>query len=171
MNERASRPSPIVLRLAAAIIDYTIALVMILPILLIWTTSTGDQAQPTTAANWTALAVFVAYPVVSLARSGRTIGKRICSLVVERTDGGPVGWVRSVIRFVAAFAPLLAGVWLTSIPSGAWRTGAEFAQVGLTVLIYAAILVDPRRRGIHDRIAGTVVVCVLPALLDGAFED
>jgi uncharacterized RDD family membrane protein YckC len=60
---------------------------------------------------------------------------RLMSIRVERTNGGPLSFRRAVQRLIGAVIaalPLFAG--------------------------YLLILVDDRRKGLHDRLAGTVVV-------------
>jgi uncharacterized RDD family membrane protein YckC len=67
--------------------------------------------------------------------ASQTPGMRLMEVMLMRTDGEPIGWGRALRRLVGmvlAALPLFAG--------------------------YALILVDSRRRGLHDRIAGTVVL-------------
>jgi uncharacterized RDD family membrane protein YckC len=157
------RPSSILARLAAALVDFTIVAVLVLPVQLVWTRP-GSDTVPTSGANWLALAIIVGYPVVSLARRGYTVGKHAFGLRVVRRDGGPIGWARSVARFGVSFAPLLTGPLVRLAPDGAARTSLEFVQLLLTLLVYAPILVSPSRRGVHDLVAGTRVVSALPPL-------
>src|SRR5208282_5922974 len=83
------------------------------------------------------------YPVAFevLAR-GQTPGKKLMDLRVLRADGAPVGWSRSTVRSLLAFADFL--------PFG-------FAA-GLT-----AMLVSRRFQRLGDLAAGTVVVHLAPA--------
>jgi len=83
------------------------------------------------------------YPVAFevLAR-GQTPGKKLMGLRVLRADGAPVGWSRSTVRSLLAFADFL--------PFG-------FAA-GLT-----AMLVSRRSQRLGDLAAGTVVVHAAPA--------
>jgi uncharacterized RDD family membrane protein YckC len=76
--------------------------------------------------------------------SGQTVGKRAARIaVVSAVDGSPVGWGRAAIR---AAVPL-AAVWIP------WGIG------GLAVLVvYGWMLFNPRRQGLHDLAAGTVVI-------------
>lgn len=67
---------------------------------------------------------------------GRTIGKRVVALKVLRLDNGePLGVVRGLVR-----------------------TLAQVATICTLGLGFAIVLFDRRRRALHDRIAGTVVV-------------
>lgn len=65
---------------------------------------------------------------------GQTLGGLIFGIVVQRTDGSPVGVLRAGTR--AFLGLLLAPIWL--------------AGMILTLL-------DPRRRAAHDLLLGTVV--------------
>lgn len=89
------------------------------------------------------LLVFVALLAVSLGyfpwfwvKGGATPGMRIFNLkVVRDRDGGPLGWSEAFLRLV--------GFWISSL---------------VFYLGFAWILIDKRRRGWHDLIAGTVMV-------------
>ena len=80
------------------------------------------------------------YFVGSWALTGQTVGMRVMAIRVTRLDGGHISFWRSLRRLVGcvvAAIPLFAG--------------------------YLLILVDDRRRGLQDRLAGTIVVFVSPA--------
>jgi uncharacterized RDD family membrane protein YckC len=77
----------------------------------------------------------IAYWATFWATTGQTPGDRVMHLRVVDMDGRRVHWLRSVVRVgatVLAALPLLAG--------------------------FVPILFTPKRRGVHDWIAGTVVV-------------
>lgn len=79
----------------------------------------------------------VAYFVVFWSTTGQTPGDRLMQIRVCREDGGPLKPRQALLRFgalVLAALPLFAGL--------------------------LAVLVDDRRRGLHDMLAGTVVVGV-----------
>src|SRR6188474_1098812 len=85
------------------------------------------------AGGWVVLNL--AYFIGSWTLAGQTTGMRLMAIRVERTNGGPLSFRRSVQRLIGAIIaalPLFAG--------------------------YLLILVDDRRKGLHDRLAGTVVV-------------
>jgi uncharacterized RDD family membrane protein YckC len=68
------------------------------------------------------------------ALTGQTPGMRVLRLEVVPADGGELRFghaVRRLVGMVLAALPLMAG--------------------------YALILLDPRRQGLHDKLAGTVV--------------
>jgi uncharacterized RDD family membrane protein YckC len=74
---------------------------------------------------------------------GKTVGKSATGCVVVRAiDGGPVDTWSAAIR---ALVPLVAG----AIPA-----------VGpfITVAVYVVAFTDPRRQGLHDKAAATLVV-------------
>ena len=83
-------------------------------------------------AFWT---VGLAYFVLFWARSGQTPGMLpFHQRVVRAVDLGPIGLPRALLRVVALILSVVSVVGVL------W------------------ILVDPRRRGLHDRIAGTQVI-------------
>ena len=83
------------------------------------------------------------YEVIPTALWGRTPGKAIVGTrVVGIGDGGVPGWKRALLRWVLpalAFQVHLVG-WV------------------LALALRAALVADPLRRGVHDRLAGTIVV-------------
>jgi len=89
-------------------------------------------------------AVFLAlYEVVPTALWGRTPGKAIVNIrVVGIGDERPPGWKGAVLRWVL---PALA---------------FQVAVVGwvLAIALRAVLALDPLHRGVHDRLAGTIVV-------------
>jgi uncharacterized RDD family membrane protein YckC len=102
-----------------------------------------------------AVAAFVAvvfvlhgvYVVAPTARWGRTLGKLIVGVrVVMQNDGRLPGWRESLQRW---FLPAIA--WF--IPYVGWAV-----SIGLR----ATLVLDPLRRGVHDRMAGTIVVRAEP---------
>ncbi len=85
------------------------------------------------------------YTIVPTALWGQTLGKiAVGSRVVAVDDGSLPGWRRSALRWA------LPGVVGRLPYIGLW--------VGLAVM--ASLVFDPRRRGLHDRLAGTIVVRV-----------
>jgi uncharacterized RDD family membrane protein YckC len=96
----------------------------------------GPVGQAIAAAGW--LVLTGAYFAVSWAVDGQTLGMRAMRLAVQRSDGVPaLSPARAVVRTL----------WL-----------------GLCILPaflgFVTVLFDRRRRGVHDLIAGTVVVHV-----------
>jgi uncharacterized RDD family membrane protein YckC len=90
------------------------------------------------AGGWVVLNV--AYFAGSWALTGQTTGMRLMTIRVIRTSGERLTVrraLRRIVGMVLAALPLFAG--------------------------YLLILVDDRRRGLHDRLAGTVVVFLTEA--------
>ena len=87
----------------------------------------------------------LAYFVTFWSATGQTPGNRVMHIAVRRADdGATIGPARALLRLVA--------LTLAVIPLGA----------GLMT-----ILVDDRRRGVHDMVAGTVVVAVADGAVNG----
>jgi uncharacterized RDD family membrane protein YckC len=95
---------------------------------------------------WLLAAITIAslvYEIVLIAWRGQTLGKMAMSIQVVRTDTGePPAWSYSGIR---ALLPTVAG----AVP---------VAGLFLWAGIYLVALVTPRRQGVHDYAAGTIVV-------------
>jgi uncharacterized RDD family membrane protein YckC len=84
----------------------------------------------------------VLYFTLGWGRFGTTVGMRILRLrVVRAFDGGPIGFKTAAVRAIALMVLLVTCV----------------AIVGFG-LIALPIVLDPRRRGIHDQVAGTLVL-------------
>jgi len=88
----------------------------------------------------------VGYPLLFWVLTGQTPGKMVLGLRVVTLDGGRVSLGRAILRlvgYVLAALPLYAG--------------------------FAWIIVDNRRQGLHDKIAGTCVVYTWAARPDETF--
>jgi uncharacterized RDD family membrane protein YckC len=100
----------------------------------------GIDASPNAAvvaglagAGW--LVLISTYLVVFWCLTGQTPGMRFMGIRVTDRRGATPGLLRSLRRLV--------GTYLAAIPFGAG---------------FLLVLVDDRRRGLHDRVAGTLVV-------------
>lgn len=99
--------------------------------------------------NWNILnaVVFLLYMVYFtffLGTRGQTPGKMICGLRVIRVDGRPVGFGQAALRTL--------GYYLNQLTLG----------IG-----FLWVAVDPRKQGLHDKIAGTLEIRVGPAEVRG----
>lgn len=104
-----------------------------------------------------ALIIGAVYTVVLVAVWGRTVGKAAVGTWVEPIDGSaPPGWGAATIRWAVPALAVLA------FPFGA--VGFVVGEVWL-VAVYAPIL-GPRRQGLHDRAARTVVLAMVPSHRD-----
>ena len=81
------------------------------------------------------LALLSGYLVIFWTLTGETPGMRFMGIRVTDRRGAPPSFGRSVRR--------LLGMYLAAIPLGAG---------------FLLVLVDDHRRGLHDRIAGTLVI-------------
>jgi uncharacterized RDD family membrane protein YckC len=79
--------------------------------------------------------VIATYLPACWALTGRSIGKALYGLRIVQADGSPMTFARALVRFGA--------YWLSALPFG---------------LGFLTVIFDPRRRSLHDRLAGTLVV-------------
>lgn len=85
------------------------------------------------------------YTIVPTAVWGQTLGKvAVGTRVVAEEDGSLPGWRRAALRWA------LPGVFGRLPYVGLW----------VSLAIMASLIWDPRRRGLHDRLAGTIVIRV-----------
>ena len=85
------------------------------------------------------------YTIVPTAVWGQTLGKiAVGTRVVTEEDGSLPGWRRAALRW--------------ALPGVAGRL--PFVGLWVSLAIMASLVIDPRRRGLHDRFAGTIVVRV-----------
>ena len=101
------------------------------------TTDNPSDSNPSalralSVANGLNLAAYVLYHGVLLGLAGTTVGKRLMGIMVYGPNGLPIGISRAVIRSIGLFAT------------------ATLAMVGFLV-----VLIHPRRRALHDLIAGS----------------
>ncbi|MEV6269851.1 CHAT domain-containing protein [Kribbella sp. NPDC051936] len=132
-------------RLFARLVDLGIYLIPLLLLTPRYAPETGEQISTGDTLRLGGIILAIAtYEVVLTAIWGRTLGKRLLRLQVVRSDDrGPVGWSESLLRW---FIQLLA-----------WAT-CTFALVYLTPYWDKS----GRRQGLHDRVAGTLVVKLPP---------
>jgi uncharacterized RDD family membrane protein YckC len=96
-----------------------------------------------------------AYATVSWLRWGATPGQLALRLRVTSEDGGRLTVGQAVSRWLLLFPPLGSVAALADVPNlAALLWGA--APVWSLVLLLSTVR-DPQKRGVHDRIAGTVV--------------
>jgi uncharacterized RDD family membrane protein YckC len=134
-------------RLAATAIDAV--LVPSLSLLLVMATGVVEDAEDYADAWWVmhvlllAIASYLLLNGVTLWRSQQTLGKRIMRIKVVDTLGSPAAWWRLIVLR----APFFALMFLVVVP-----------PVALLPLIDHLCLFGKKRRCLHDRIAGTLVV-------------
>ena len=136
-----------------------------------WSHQLGpSEKSGASVVGWTMVAFFAAFAgmyVFTTGRYGATPGKRLLALQVARLDGEPVGYVRSAVRFAIAFPLLVFCFPIMSIGVIHASPIPYFRYIGFTVfclqvIVLAASLVllwfHPRRRTVHDLVAGTIVL-------------
>ncbi len=131
-------------RIGGALIDGLLtSMVVVVPLLLGLVNL--DDLQNRVSAGWAfALLVFgAAYTIGPTAIWGQTLGKvAVGTRVVTDADGSLPGWRRSTIRWAV---PGLLG----RLP---------YIGILISLAVTASLVLDPRRRGLHDKAAGTIVV-------------
>jgi uncharacterized RDD family membrane protein YckC len=131
--------APFSLRCGALLVDYTI-LIGIVAFATVLARTFGDGRRGDTLLLTTgyaaALAVAVLNFVLIAGLSGRTLGKWVAGLRIERRDGVPLSFGRALLRH-------LVGYPLTLLTLGVGFLLAAFGAEG---------------RALHDFLAGTVVV-------------
>lgn len=100
--------------------------------------------------------VIASYQVITIACWGRTIGKTVVGTrVVAAVDHSTPGWRRAALRWAVVSGPLFVAVWLQR-GIGQW-IGPIVGDVWM-IVVYVGVLRHPLRQGLHDRVAGTLVV-------------
>jgi uncharacterized RDD family membrane protein YckC len=99
--------------------------------------------------RWGTIAIFAVYQIAGVALWGRTVGKLVARTVVVTEAGEVPGWRRSVVRWAVQSIALAAS---------ALGRLAPLVALPLGIVVYAGLFNSPLRQGLHDRLAGTVVV-------------
>ncbi|MDH4148217.1 MAG: RDD family protein [Acidimicrobiia bacterium] len=103
----------------------------------------------------------VLYDTVCVGVAATTPGKAVARLEVHSALGGRPAWTQAAVRAVVPFAlGVVADLFIrVLVQTGAAPPFDVVAVVlyGLCWGTYLPILWDPQRRGLHDRVAGTVV--------------
>ena len=122
-------------RFIAALVDYTIQIVVIVAMLRILKPAGDAGAAIFASASF--LMIFFYDVLFEVLGGGRTPGKRLNGLRVVRGGGRPVTLVRSAIRNILRLIDILPGVY----------------AIGMT-----AIFISPRNQRVGDLTAGTYVI-------------
>lgn len=106
---------------------------------------------------------FLLYFFISLAWKGQTVGAAVMQLMVVRSDGRPLGAVGAVARVIGLLIyVLILGIGVIVAYALRDSTMQSGIAVGTAFLLASAGFLwsafDSKRRTLHDRIAGTIVV-------------
>jgi uncharacterized RDD family membrane protein YckC len=146
-------PASLVQRVGGALVDGLLtSMVIVVPVLL-GLVKFDDLQELRLSAGWTAAlgVAGAAYTIVPTALWGQTAGKlAVGTRVVVDPDGSLPGLRRSGVRWFVA-----QGV-------------ARLPYVGLLIslAVLGSVVLDDRRRGLHDKAAGTIVVRANPPVED-----
>lgn len=150
--------------MAALVYDLVAVVAIVMVVGMICQIATGGQLAHTgkhvSIAWWyrpLQYLVVVAYFVVSWLRGGQTLGMRPWRMYLRMTDGTPVRLGPAILRAVTVSLPLL----LLSIGHVVSPRVAMLALLAAWVVFYAVALFHPRRRALHDLVAGTQLVDML----------
>jgi uncharacterized RDD family membrane protein YckC len=178
------RRSRLEARLVAFVVDSVVLLSFVLILLAVagfqlLIASDFGKEDPPGSSFYAILAIAMAviplwltFNVVLCHWRGQTVGKYVADIKVVRDDGRPLDTRTSLIRFLLLhpllFHPFLAFPWLltaavaTSVTVNAAVLVITLALVFLSLagpfLAIGSILLDGKRRALHDRVAGTTVV-------------
>lgn len=148
------------------------ALFLIAGALIILISSDFEKTDPSgTAINlfWGCTAAipvaFVLYFFLSWCWKGQTVGQSVMQVMVVRSDGRNLGVLGAVARVIGLLAYALV-LTVGAAVAYAMRDSMVIAALAVTLaflLVAAGVLwaaFDRRRRALHDRLAGTLVVRV-----------
>jgi uncharacterized RDD family membrane protein YckC len=163
---------------SVVLLSFTLVLLAVSGLQLLIASDFGDK-DPPGSSFYAILAIVMAvipfwiiFNVVLCRWRGQTVGKYVADIKVVRQDGQPLGVWTSLVRFLVLhpllFHPFLALLWLltaavaTSVTVSAAVLVVTLALVFLSLvapfLATGSVLLDGKRRALHDRVAGTTVV-------------
>ena len=129
------------IRLAGFVVDFIVLAVVSFLLL-----------QILTLPFWVALVIGMIYFVGFWSWRGQTPGKMLIHAKIVKTDGRPMGFGTAFLRYlfyiVPAYAPILLYAFRVHV-----ILGAVIALFAFLIIVF-----DRKKRGVHDRIAGTCVV-------------
>ena len=106
---------------------------------------------------------FALYLFLSLALRGQTAGAAVMQVTVLRSDGRGLGIFGALARLTGMLVYLLI-VGVGAMVAYAFRDSLAIAGLAISAALMVVVAgvvwsaFDPRRRTLHDRIAGTIVV-------------
>ena len=159
-------------RIKASLVDYLVIVAWLLVLTALgWVIvprlppAAGPQGPYLTDLIVFAMTVFPVWLYLTLTEASRaaaTVGKRVAGLRVVMSDAGRAGGARVAARNAVKLVP-----WqLAHVAVARFMLGVQFeaglvcygASLVLAVTTIVIAIRDPRRRGLHDLVAGTRVV-------------
>lgn len=147
------------LRLGAMLIDGIILFAVNFPLLFLLAFLIGMKS-----AEFVTTCTGIAYYILMHGRFGATVGKMAAGIRVVKTDGQPIDYTISAMRYSPFLLFSIVGLLFFPETNAASMAGATIATIWIALLclyfLAAAIvlLINPQKRTIHDFIAGTVVL-------------
>jgi uncharacterized RDD family membrane protein YckC len=112
-------------------------------------TASGEAPHFSTWQQWLFAAFIFFYFVGFWAWRGQTPGKMLIGAKIVKKDGSSIGLVRALLRFIVYFLYLL--VW--------GLVGTSFLALFLIIVVaFIIVAFNRKKRGLHDFVAGTVVI-------------
>jgi len=108
--------------------------------------ASGEAVNRLTWQTGVFIGILLVYFVGFWAWRGQTPGKMLMGAKIVKNDGGKIGIGRALLRFIVYFLYLMVGGF------------GLLALAGATIVALVIVALNKRKRGIHDFIAGTVVV-------------
>ncbi len=102
-------------------------------------------------------AIGAVYFVVAWRRYGATVGMRALQMTISTPTGERVGWAQGVVRWLFIGLPLANQAFVSIYAHGRADVVLYVALFAWDVALGISIARDPRKRGWHDRVAGTIV--------------
>ena len=163
---------------SVVLLSFTLVLLAVAGLQLLITSDFGEEDPPDSSFYailgivMAVIPLWLAFNVVLCRWRGQTVGKYVADIKVVREDGRPMDLWTSLVRFLLLhpllFHPFLALLWLltaavvTSVTLSAAVLVVTLALVFLSLaapfLATGSVLLDGKRRALHDRVAGTTVV-------------
>jgi uncharacterized RDD family membrane protein YckC len=114
-----------------------------------------------TVAAWLVPIIGAAYFIGFWAWRGQTLGKIVIGARIVRRDGSPIGLSRAILRYAGYFVYFLI-----------MRIGG-FVYLPYIIILVAFLIIafSREKRGLHDLIAGTVVINTRPKPLEDYEEE
>jgi len=145
---------------------------------LLLTSDFGEEDPPDSSFNailgivMAVIPLWLAFNVALCRWRGQTVGKYVADIKIVREDGRPLDVGSLLVRFLLLhpllFHPFLALLWLLTAAITVSVTVSFAVLVVAATLVFlslaapflaaGSVLLDGRRRALHDRVTGTAVV-------------